>query len=148
MGRPSKVNSAQAAERPGSEGALAVLGLDQVVVRLLDVGAGEVGLGGLGVVGDFEPEDCVGGKIGARSADGFAPLPGAASLAFEPGLLEADFRSGVGGVDADVELFAGRDAAGSFVGSVAAEAAVFDLAGVGGERGQVEAEEILECDLN
>ncbi len=47
-------------ERVGSEGALAPLRIGDVVVGLLDVGAGEEGRGGRGVVGGVDGEDGIG----------------------------------------------------------------------------------------
>jgi hypothetical protein len=102
---------------------------------------------GWAVGGDFELVDGVGGGVGFRGADGIALLPRSTGWGCEPGFFEVDFGSGVGGVNADVEVFAGVDAARGFVGAAAAEAGVFDLGGFGGEGDEVEAEEVFEGGL-
>jgi len=124
----------------GREGAQAQVGAGDVVVGLSDGGAGEIGLGGLGVFCSGYLEEAVGAGGG-----GVFGWPGVAGAALKPDAGEGGGGIGSGRVDADAELLAGLDTARGFVGRAAAEGAcALQAVGFGGEGGEVEAEQVLQ----
>ena len=134
-------------KRVGSEGALAPLRIGDVVVGLLGVGAGEEGAVGAALSAAWTVKTgSVTGAAGSLAAL-IAALPFLAGAALEPDLFEARFFSGLGGVDVDAELFAGRDAGGSFIGGGTAEACGLCVGFVGAEGDEVEAEDVGERGL-
>ena len=74
-------------------------------------------------------------------------LPVFAGATLEPDLFETCGVRGLRGVNVNAELFAGRDAGGSFVGGGAAEAGGLGVGFVGAKGDQVEAEHVGEGGL-
>ena len=140
-------------KRPGSEGAIAPGLVGDVVVRLLDVGAGKEGRSGRGVLRNLHVEEAVadGGCVSALSIGGGADVlgfPRWAALTLEPDAREGGCTGGVCGMNADAEILAGKDAARRFICACAAEAgATAVVAACGGEGGEIEAEQIFKRGL-
>ena len=133
-------------ERIGREGTASPSGIGDIVIGLLDAGAGEVGLGGRGIRRDGGFDDWVGVRVTISKLD-WSGLP-VTALAFEPDAGQLGFAGGVAGVNVDLDGRAGRDGAGRLVRS-AAEGAVVVVVGFSGcgEGLQIEAESISKRGL-
>jgi hypothetical protein len=126
-------------ERVGSERTAAPGGRN-VVIRLLDGGAGEVGLGGGGVFGDGGFDDGVGiggGRLG---------WPSSRQPGLEPDAGQLGLTRCVAGVDVDLNGRAGRDRARGLVRAAAEGTVVCRFAG-DREGLQIEAEGLGERGL-